>query len=148
MILLLQTLILLYTVTTSASTTLSQLRDSINNATDNAEASILYNGTGYVLVIKGKSGASNEVRVTPGGGSSTDLINNFSYTTSRKNLTQTVDGTDASFTVDGITMTRPSNIVNDLYKGYTLELEATSSSAVNISSTQNLDNISSLFLVC
>ena len=131
-------------VTTSASTTLSQLRDSINNATDNAEASILYNGTGYVLVIKGKSGASNEVRVTPGGGSSTDLINNFSYTTSRKNLTQTVDGTDASFTVDGITMTRPSNIVNDLYKGYTLELEATSSSAVNISSTQNLDNISSL----
>ena len=131
-------------VTTSASTTLSQLRDSINNATDNAEASILYNGTGYVLVIKGKSGASNEVRVTPGGGSSTDLINNFSYTTSRKNLTQTVDGTDASFTVDGITMTRPSNTVNDLYKGYTLELEATSSSAVNISSTQNLDNISSL----
>ena len=131
-------------VTTSASTTLSQLRDSINNATDNAEASILYNGTGYVLVIKGKSGASNEVRVTPGGGSSTDLINNFSYTTSRKNLTQTVDGTDASFTVDGITMTRPSNTVNDLYKGYTLELEATSSSAINISSTQNLDNISSL----
>ena len=130
-------------VTTSASTTLTQLRDSINNATDNAEASILYNGTGYVLVIKGKSGASNEVRVTPGGGSSTDLINNFSYTTSRKNLTQTVDGTDASFTVDGITMTRPSNTVNDLYKGYTLELEATSSSAVNISSTQNLDNISS-----
>ena len=41
-------------------------------------------------------------------------------------------------------MTRPSNTVNDLYKGYTLELEATSSSAVNISSTQNLDNISSL----
>ena len=56
------------TVTTSASTTLTQLRDSINNATDHAEASILYNGTGYVLVIKGESGASNEVRVTPGGG--------------------------------------------------------------------------------
>ena len=99
-----------------------------------------------MLVIKGESGASNEVRVTPGGGSSTDLINNFSYTTSRKNLTQTVDGTDASFTVDGITMTRSSNTINDLYKGYTLELEATSSSAVNISSTQNLDNITSLFL--
>ena len=132
------------TVTTSASTTLTQLRDSINNATDHAEASILYNGTGYVLVIKGESGASNEVRVTPGGGSSTDLINNFSYTTSRKNLTQTVDGTDASFTVDGIAMTRSSNTIKDLYKGYTLELEATSSSAINISSTQNLSNITTL----
>ena len=30
------------------------------------EATILYNGTGYVLVMKGKSGASNELRVTPG----------------------------------------------------------------------------------
>ena len=132
------------TVTTSASTTLTQLRDSINNATDNAEASILYNGTGYVLVIKGESGASNEVRVTPSGGSSATLTNNFSYTASTKNLTQTVDGTDASFTVDGIAMTRSTNTISDLYNGYTLELEATSSSAINISSTQNLDNITAL----
>jgi len=131
-------------VSTSASTTLTQLRDSINNATDNAEATILYNGTGYVLVIKGKSGASNEIRVTPGGGSSAALTNNFSYTTSTKNLTQTTDGTDASFTVDGISMTRSSNIVDDLFKGYRLELESTSSSSVSISSTQNLDNITSL----
>ena len=132
------------TVTTSGSTTLTQLRDSINNATDNAEASILYNGTGYVLVIKGKSGASNEVRVTPSGSSSTTLTNNFSYTASTKNLTQTVDGTDASFTVDGIAMTRSTNTISDLYNGYTLELETTSSSVINISSTQNLDNITSL----
>ena len=132
------------TVTTSASTTLTQLRDSINNATDNAEASILYNGTGYVLVIKGESGASNEVRVTPSEGSSATLTNNFSYTASTKNLTQTVDGTDASFTVDGIAMTRSTNTISDLFNGYTLELEATSSSAINISSTQNLDNITSL----
>ena len=132
------------TVTTSASTTLTQLRDSINNATDNAEASILYNGTGYVLVIKGESGASNEVRVTPSGGSSSTLTNNFSYTASTKNLTQTVDGTDASFTVDGISMTRSTNTISDLFNGYTLELEATSSSAINISSTQNLDNITAL----
>ena len=132
------------TVTTSASTTLTQLRDSINNATDNAEASILYNGTGYVLVIKGESGASNEVRVTPSGDSSATLTNNFSYTASTKNLTQTVDGTDASFTVDGIAMTRSTNTISDLFIGYTLELEATSSSAINISSTQNLDNITAL----
>jgi flagellar hook-associated protein 2 len=59
-------------------------------------------------------------------------------------LTQTVDGTDASFSVDGISMTRTSNSISDLYKGYTLELEATSSSTVNISSTQNLSNITTL----
>ena len=48
------------------------------------------------------SGASNELRVTPDPSSSSDLINNYSYTTSTKNLTQTADGSDASFTIDGI----------------------------------------------
>lgn len=132
------------TINTSATTTLTQLRDSINNATDNAEATILYNGTGYVLVIKGLSGASNELRVTPDPSSSSDLINNYSYTTSTKNLTQTADGSDASFTIDGISMTRSSNTITNLFKGYTLELEATSSSAVNISSSQNLSSIENL----
>ena len=132
------------TINTTASTTLNQLKDSINNATDNVEATILYNGTGYVLVIKGKGGASNEVRVTPDVSSSSDLTNNFSYTTSTKNLTQTVDGTDASFTVDGISMTRESNSISDLFRGYTLELEATSSSAINISSSQDLTSIEGL----
>ena len=132
------------TINTSATTTLTQLRDSINNATDNAEATILYNGTGYVLVIKGKSGASNELRVTPDPSSSSDLINNYSYTTSTKNLTQTADGSDASFTIDGISMTRSSNTITNLFKGYTLELEATSSSAINISSSQNLSSIENL----
>ena len=132
------------TINTSATTTLTQLRDSINNATDNAEATILYNGTGYVLVIKGLSGASNELRVTPDPSSSSDLINNYSYTTSTKNLTQTADGSDASFTIDGISMTRSSNTITNLFKGYTLELEATSSSAINISSSQNLSSIENL----
>ena len=94
--------------------------------------------------MKGKSGASNEVRVTPGAGSTSTLTNNFSYTASTKNLTQTLDGTDASFSVDGISMTRPSNSIKDLFKGYTLELEKTSSSAVNISSSQNLTTINNL----
>ena len=41
-------------------------------------------------------------------------------------------------------MTRPSNSITDLFKGYTLELEKTSSSAVNISSSQNLTTINTL----
>ena len=131
-------------IDTSSTTSLTQLRDLINNATDKAEASILYNGSGYVLVIKGLSGASNEVRVTPSVGSSSSLTNNFSYTASTKNLTLTTDGTDASFTVDGISMTRSSNTIQDLFKGYTLNLLTTNSSAVNISSSQNLSTIEGL----
>ena len=132
------------TITTTSSTTLTQLRDSINNTTDNAEASILYDGSGYVIVIKGKSGASNELRVTPSDSSSSTLTNNYSYTTSNKNLNLSTDGVDAAFTVDGISMTRTSNTITDLFKGYNLELQATSSSAIKISSSQNLTTIENL----
>ena len=41
-------------------------------------------------------------------------------------------------------MTRSSNTITNLFKGYTLELEATSSSAINISSSQNLSSIENL----
>ena len=35
-------------------------------------------------------------------------------------------------------MTRSPNTISNLFQGYTLELESTSSSAINISSSQNL----------
>ena len=132
------------TINTSATTSLSQLKDLINNATDNAEASILYNGSGYVIVIKGLSGADNELRITPSDASTDTLKNKITYNTSSKTLTQTTDGTDASFSVDGLSMTRSSNEINDLFKGYSLKLNATNSSAVNISSSQNLSTIEGL----
>ena len=132
------------TINTSATTSLSQLKDLINNATDNAEASILYNGSGYVIVIKGLSGADNELRITPSDASTDTLKNKITYNTSSKTLTQTTDGTDASFSVDGLSMTRSSNEINDLFIGYSLKLNATNSSAVNISSSQNLSTIEGL----
>ncbi|MEC6997666.1 MAG: flagellar filament capping protein FliD [Pseudomonadota bacterium] len=132
------------TINTSATTSLSQLRDLINNATDNAEASILYNGSGYVIVIKGLSGADNEIRITPSDASTDALKNKIAYNTSSKTLTQTTDGTDANFSVDGLSMTRSSNEINDLFKGYSLKLNATNSSAINISSSQNLSTIEGL----
>ncbi len=132
------------TINTTSSTTLTQLRDSINNATDNAEATILYNGTGYVLVMKGKSGASNELRITSGAGSSSDLSDNFDYTTSTKNLTLASDGVDAAFSIDGISMTRSSNTISDLFKGYQLDLLTTNSNAIRISSAKNLTTIENL----
>ena len=132
------------TINTSATTSLSQLKDLINNATDNAEASILYNGSGYVIVIKGLSGANNEIRVTPSNDSTDTLKNKITYNTSSKTLTQTTDGTDANFSVDGISMTRSSNEINDLFSGYSLKLHTTNSSAINISSSQNLSTIEGL----
>ena len=134
-----------FTVTTTSSTTLAQLRDSINNAVSDSDsdgdndlnASIMYNGTNYVLVLKANQGAKNAIRVTASDSSSSTLSNAFEYNTSDKTLTQSVAAADASFTIDGISMTRSSNTITDLYEGYTLQLQATNSSAISISATEN-----------
>ena len=134
-----------FTITTTSSTTLAQLRDSINNTvsdsdsdgTNDLTASIMYNGSDYVLVLKANQGAANAIRVTASDASSSTLSNAFEYNTSDKTLTQSVSAADASFTIDGISMTRSNNTITDLYKGYTLQLLATNSSAITISALEN-----------
>ena len=59
-------------VSTSSSSTLTDLRDAINNAVTDSDndgnkdvlASIIYDGSNYMLMLKSQSGASNEMRVT------------------------------------------------------------------------------------
>ena len=134
-----------FTITTTSSTTLAQLRDSINNTvsdsdsdgTNDLTASIMYNGSNYVLVLKANQGAANAIRVTASDASSSTLSNAFEYNTSDKTLTQSVSAADASFTIDGISMTRSNNTITDLYEGYTLQLLATNSSAITISALEN-----------
>ena len=138
-----------FNITTTSTTTLSQLRDAINNGVSDSDndgqndltASIMYNGSNYVLVLKANQGAKNAIRVTASDSSSSALSNAFEYNTTDKTLTQSVAAADASFTIDGISMTRSDNTVTDLYSGYTLQLLATNSSVTNISATENTSTI-------
>ena len=131
------------TVNPTSTTTLTQLRDMINSAATDSNsdgeqdvtATILYDGSNYMLSLKSQFGAANEMKITDNHASSPV----YAYdTTDGAQLTQRVAGTNASFTVDGISMTRPSNSIDDLYAGMTLDLLATSSSAVTIKSEVDL----------
>ena len=94
-----------FNITTTSTTTLSQLRDAINNGVSDSDndgqndltASIMYNGSNYVLVLKANQGAENAIRVTASDGSSSALSNAFEYNTTDKTLTQSVAASDASF---------------------------------------------------
>lgn len=140
-------------VNTTSSTTLKDLRDLINNAATDSDsdgekdvlASIIYDGTNYMLMLKSESGASNEMKVT----ASSDLANtisgvSYNYNATTSNMTQRVSGVNAAFTVDGISMTRSSNEIKDLFDGFTLDLLTTNSSAIRISSQVDLTNIKAL----
>ena len=140
-------------VNTTSSTTLKDLRDLINNAATDSDsdgerdvlASIIYDGTNYMLMLKSESGASNEMKVT----ASSDLANtisgvSYNYNATTSNMTQRVSGINSAFTVDGISMARSSNEIKDLFDGFTLDLLATNSSAIRVSSQVDLTKIKAL----
>ena len=135
-------------VSTSSSSTLTDLRDAINNAVTDSDndgnkdvlASIIYDGSNYMLMLKSQSGASNEMKITDSNGSPTYAYN----ATDGAQLTQRVPGVNAAFTVDGISMTRTTNEIDDLFDGFTLGLKKTSGSAVRISSEVDLVGVKTL----
>ncbi len=135
-------------VTASSSTTLVDLRDLINTAVTDSDndgqkdvnASIIFDGTNYMLMLKSQSGASYEMKVSDSNASPA-----YAYdATDGAQLTQRVAGTNSAFTVDGISMTRSSNSVEDLFDGFTLDLKKTSGTAIRVSSEVDLSSVQTL----
>lgn len=131
------------TVTYDADDSLTSIRDRINDANVDAQASIVdFSGTGtdYRLIVTAKKeGTTNEVTLTNDTGSllATDL----------GGLTETQTASDASFTFAGVAVTRSTNTITDLIEGVTLQLKATTAGSVNITlasdATKNQANIDS-----
>jgi flagellar hook-associated protein 2 len=122
-----------YKIDITSSTTLSELKDKINDATDGkVQASILNVGgtTPYKLVVKStNTGSSEAITMTSTNSSITDL-----------GLTNIQNAKDANFTFNGVSITRDSNTFDDLIVGVeiTLKQEATTNT-VNI--TQDTEGI-------
>ncbi len=109
--------------------TLESLKDKINALDYGVTASVLGAGDGtFTLVLKSQDGKENALRITATespSGSGLASIDNTTTNASKQKLA----GTDASFTVDGISLTRSSNSITDLFTGYNLNL--LSSTTVN-----------------
>ena len=118
-------------VALSASTTLQQLSDAINAdaANPGVTASVMNDGTGtatafHLVLVSNDSGEANAVTID----------------TNNSNLTLTeiqgagADNLDAELTVNGITYQRPSNTIDNIMLGVTLNLEGTGSSALKVTS--------------
>ena len=140
-------------ITTTATTTLTQLRDMINNAATDSDnngtkdilASVIYDGSNYMLMLKSESGASNEMKVAATSNLATASGGvGYDYNATTSNMSQRVSGVDSAFTVDGISMTRSSNTVSDLFDGFTVQLKKTTSSPIKLTSEVDLENVQSL----
>ena len=111
------------------NTTLSGLRDYINDNEYGVQASIVNDGNGYRLLLTSEDTGANhsmELTVTGDGdgndndnGGLSQLAFNASAQTS---LTQTVAAQDAALSINGLNITRETNTVTGAINGVTLDL--------------------------
>ncbi len=125
----------------STNNTLAGLRDAINAKNAGVTASIVDvggDGTRQQLVLSSKdTGQSGRVELveTTATGTLTDL-NISSLNPPDGDFTKL----DASFSVNGLTITRPSNTVSDAVSGVTLTLKKTGAASVNITQSTDIEN--------
>ncbi len=123
----------------NTNNSLKGLRDAINDADVGVQASIINDGTNYRLLITAESGESKqlELTVSESGGTPTNDddsgLSRFSFndddppfdefdTVHTQQMTQNQSGVDAAFTINGLSITRNSNTIDDVVEGLTVEL--------------------------
>ncbi|MFT3694214.1 MAG: flagellar filament capping protein FliD [Kofleriaceae bacterium] len=116
---------------------LTSIASKINGASAGVTASVLYDGTNYRLVVNSKdTGTANAAKFTDTG---TAL-----GLSSSANIT--VPAQDASLTVDGVTVTRSKNVIDDALPGVTLTVNsaaAATEAATNVSVSNDVTSLTS-----
>ena len=105
------------------------------NAISGAQASLVdtTGSGGLALVIKSNTGTSNSFSLASSDGLS--AFSTSGMTANSTPVTLSVAASDAIFEVDGLTVTRSVNTITDVFEGYTLDINSTSSGTFNIQSS-------------
>jgi len=126
------------TVTIDAATnSLQGIRDAINKANIGVTASIVNDGSAspYRLALSSSSvGVTNSIKISVAESGVAGLAAVMAHDpTATQNLSETATAQNANLTVNGIAVTKPSNTITDAVQGLTLNLQAISTTTVNIS---------------
>lgn len=123
-----------YQVPVDENTTLTQLKELIFEATDGKVTPSLLNVGGeepYKLIFKSsQTGLAQQMVITSTGTTATDL-----------GLNSVQSAQDASFTYNGVSISRATNTFDDLTVGVTMTLKEAGTSTINI--TQDTSDITS-----
>lgn len=110
---------------------LTGLRNAINDADLGVKASIIFDGAGYVLQMSSEETGENMsmevIAKDENGALATTGLAAFAYNknqdTPGTNMTETQEGEDALLNLNGLSVTRSSNTVDELIDGVTLSLK-------------------------
>jgi flagellar hook-associated protein 2 len=126
---------------------LQGIRDAINTAKIGVTATIVNDGSGtpYRLALTSeKSGISNSLKIaTSGGDGAIDnlLAHDPAGMPAAQHLSQTAAAQNANFIVNGIAITKPSNMVSDAMEGVTLALSKPTTVPVTLTVARNTEAI-------
>ena len=129
-----------------SNSSLTGIRDAVNEADAGVNASIVNDGAGFRLVFTAaETGAENSIEVVVDEADQPGL-SAFSFSagaaSAGTNFTQTVVAEDAVITVDGITVSRTTNSFEDVIEGLTINATAlTSGVPINLSVARDNEGI-------
>jgi len=107
--------------------TLQGLANSINDANAGVSASIINTGNGYRLVMSSdETGSANEINMSTDAAGGSDLANFLA------GAEETTAAQDAVLTVNGISVTKGSNTIDDVVDGVTFDITGEGKSTVEV----------------
>ena len=111
---------------------LSDIRNAINAADIGVTASLITTSSGNVsLMVKSATGADKALRIVATETVSGSGLAGLDYS-AHDNTVELTAATDASLTLDGVTVTRSTNTIDDLFDGMEMTLLKTTSGAETI----------------
>lgn len=122
----------------STNNTLEGVRDAINEAEFGVSAVIVNDGSGYRLLLNTtETGAENSLEISVSDDLDANDTDNaglsaLSFNASAHHLEQTEAATDASLTVNGLSVTSASNRVTEVLNGVTMNLTKVTEDPVTI----------------
>lgn len=103
----------------ATNNTLTGLRDAINEADAGINASIIYDGSAYRLVLASENtGVANSMQISVDDPS----LSQFEFNADATNMEQTQVAQDAIMSINGLDVTNATNTFKDTLKGVTLDL--------------------------
>jgi len=120
---------------------LADIANVINSAEIGITANVIRVGDGnFALTLVGTEGAQNQIRITAeNSGIRNDDLSYDPQTNAADAPHEIIEGTDAEMYIDGVFVSRDSNMVDDLVSGVSITLNKLSTNVATISATYDKD---------
>jgi flagellar hook-associated protein 2 len=128
--------------------TLAGIAQAINDADADVTAGVINDGSNYYLTLVSKeTGADNTISLTMADADGFDDDNNglskLYNNPAAQTMFETQTAADATLIVNGITVTRASNTIDDLLEGVTLTLKTTDVDPIEVKVSRDVSSITS-----